>query len=132
MKLSLTLIFGLLLSQLGLSGVAARSTEMPACHMTCCEPQVAVSCCDEQAVPEPDITPVDADCACAAHSRQPVPTAPAPQPKELRVDLQIPAATVVALLPRPRAAQLIPPSRQLHAATASHNTIQALKGVWRT
>jgi len=131
MRLTLALIFGLLLSQLGLSGVAAPSNELPECHMKCCEPQVTVSCCDEQKVPEP--VPVEANCACAAHSRQPAPTAPAPQPRESRVDLQVPVATVVAVLPRPQATHFTTSSRrQFHAAPASHNTIQALKGVWRT
>ncbi|MCC6907876.1 MAG: hypothetical protein IT430_08060 [Phycisphaerales bacterium] len=129
MKWSLTIILGLLLAQLWLPGaVDARPTDMSAdCQMACCAPQ-APSCCDEPATPPP----TEADCACQAHSGRRAPVSPAPQPRDTRVDLQMPAASATAILPQPALSLATRTPRQRVISPPSHNTVQALKGVWRT
>lgn len=128
MKWPLTIILGLLLAQLGLpGGVDARPADaVPECRMACCAPQEP-SCCDEPAAP-----PTAVDCACRAHAGRQAPVSPAPQPRETRVDLQLPVTPATAVLPLLVASFATPIQRSRMIALPSHNTVQALKGVWRT
>jgi len=131
MQVRLTLILSIFLSQIWLPGVLASSSNVD-CDMPCCAPKVQTSCCESSAAPRPEGMHSELRCGCATDSPQPEPATPAPQTRDSRVDLQAPLGGGTSAIVLRMTANLTPSHQRWGLVIPTHNTVQALKGIWRT